>query len=85
MPVRKTWRTLQLAALVNGAVDRRVGACQLSALMKIRVGGANNASLRARLRANRRDRKAREAHGLKPYPWTLIAKPLRKVGQWQIR
>lgn len=54
-------------------------------LVKMRVGGASNSSLGARLRANRMDRKAWEVNGLKPYPWTLIAKPLRKVGQWWLR
>jgi glycosyltransferase involved in cell wall biosynthesis len=51
-------------------------------LVKMRTGGASNASLGARWRANRMDRKAWEVNGLKPYPWTLIAKPLRKLGQW---
>jgi len=51
-------------------------------LVKMRVGGASNVNLRARLQANRMDREAWEVNGLKPYPWTLIAKPLRKLGQW---
>lgn len=51
-------------------------------LVKMRTGGASNASFAARLRANRMDRKAWEVNGLKPYPWTLVAKPLRKLGQW---
>lgn len=54
-------------------------------LVKMRVGGASNASLRARWRANRMDHKAWEVNGLKPFPWTLVAKPLRKVGQWWVR
>ena len=54
-------------------------------LVKMRVGGASNASLFARLRANRMDRRAWAVNGLKPYPWTLIAKPLRKAGQWWMR
>lgn len=54
-------------------------------LVKMRVGGASNASLRARLRAHRMDRKAWKVNGLRPYPWTLLAKPLRKVGQWWVR
>jgi len=28
------------------------------------------------------DRKAWEANGLRPYPWTLIMKPLRKLPQY---
>jgi glycosyltransferase len=54
-------------------------------LVKMRVGGASNANLKARLRANRMDRKAWDVNGLKPYPWTLLAKPVRKIGQWWIR
>jgi glycosyltransferase len=51
-------------------------------LVKMRTGGVSNASLAARLRANRMDRKAWETNGLKPYPWTLLCKPLRKLPQW---
>lgn len=54
-------------------------------LVKMRVGGASNVSLGARLKANRMDRKAWEVNGLRPYPWTLVAKPLRKIGQWWAR
>jgi len=51
-------------------------------LVKMRVGGISNASLTNRLLANRMDRKAWEINGLKPYPWTLWMKPLRKIPQW---
>lgn len=51
-------------------------------LVHMRTGGVSNASLGNRLRANRMDRKAWKANGLRPYPWTLWMKPLRKVGQW---
>jgi glycosyltransferase len=51
-------------------------------LVKMRVGGVSNSSIRAHLRANRMDRKAWQVNGLRPYPWTLFAKPLRKLGQW---
>jgi glycosyltransferase len=51
-------------------------------LVHMRTGGASNNTLATRLKANRMDRKAWEVNGLKPYPWTLWAKPLRKVGQW---
>lgn len=51
-------------------------------LVHMRTGGVSNASLGNRLRANRNDRKAWAVNGLKPYPWTLTMKPLRKVGQW---
>ncbi len=51
-------------------------------LVKMRTGGVSNVSLKNRLVANRMDRKAWEVNDLKPYPWTLWAKPIRKVGQW---
>ena len=51
-------------------------------LVHMRTGGVSNASLKNRLRANRMDRLAWKVNGLRPYPWTLICKPLRKVGQW---
>ena len=54
-------------------------------LVKMRVGGISNASLRSRIHANRMDRRAWQVNGLKPYPWTLIFKPLRKVNQFFVR
>ena len=51
-------------------------------LVKMRSGGMSNASLKNRLLANRNDRLAWKVNGLKPYPWTLYLKPLRKVGQY---
>jgi glycosyltransferase len=54
-------------------------------LVKMRVGGTSNASLANRIRANRNDRKAWEVNGLRPYPWTLLFKPLRKIPQYFMR
>jgi glycosyltransferase len=51
-------------------------------LVKMRAGGVSNASVRDRLKANRMDRKAWRVNDLQPYPWTLMLKPLRKVGQF---
>jgi glycosyltransferase involved in cell wall biosynthesis len=51
-------------------------------LVKMRTGGVSNVSLQNRLKANRMDRKAWTINALKPYPWTLWLKPLRKIGQW---
>jgi glycosyltransferase len=50
--------------------------------VKMRTGGESNVSLLNRLRANQNDRKAWLVNGLKPHPWTILLKPLRKVGQW---
>lgn len=51
-------------------------------LVCMRVGGASNRSLKARLKANRMDCRAWAVNGLRPYPWTVALKPLRKVSQW---
>ncbi|KPJ90247.1 MAG: family 2 glycosyl transferase [Gammaproteobacteria bacterium SG8_11] len=51
-------------------------------LVHMRTGGASNVTFGNRIKANRMDRRAWQVNGLKPYPWTLWMKPLRKVGQW---
>jgi glycosyltransferase involved in cell wall biosynthesis len=51
-------------------------------LVKMRAGGVSNCSLTNRLHAHRNDRRAWDVNGLRPYPWTLWLKPLRKVLQW---
>jgi glycosyltransferase len=51
-------------------------------LVNMRIGGESNVSLSNRLIANRNDRKAWDVNGLRPYPWTVLFKPLRKIGQW---
>lgn len=52
------------------------------AVIKMRVGGVSNASLKNRLKANREDKRAWEMNGLKPKPYTLILKPLSKLLQF---
>ena len=54
-------------------------------LVKMRTGGKSNASLKNRLMANWFDRMAWKVNGLKPYPWTLTMKPLRKIGQYLLK
>ena len=51
-------------------------------MVKMRIGGISNASLKHRFMANRMDRLAWKVNDLKPYPWTLYLKPLRKIGQY---
>jgi len=53
-------------------------------LVKMRSGGASNASIINRFKANRMDRKAWEINRLSPYPWTTCLKPLRKIGQFRV-
>jgi glycosyltransferase len=54
-------------------------------IVKMRVGGVSNASLRNRLRANREDRLAWKINHLTPYFFTLYMKPLRKISQFLIK
>ena len=54
-------------------------------IVKMRTGGVSNASIKNRISANRMDRKAWSVNGLRPYPWTLFFKPLRKVHQFIVR
>lgn len=64
-------------------VRHRLKAAYLpEVLVKMRTGGVSNSTVTNRLRANKMDRMAWTVNGLCPYPWTLLMKPLRKVGQW---
>lgn len=51
-------------------------------IVKMRIGGMSNSSLRNRLRANREDKRAWEINELKYKPYTFFFKPLRKLGQF---
>jgi len=51
-------------------------------VVRMRIGGVSNVSLLNRLKANREDKKAWEINGLKPKPYTLLFKPLSKLGQF---
>lgn len=51
-------------------------------IVKMRLGGASNSNLLARLNANLKDKKAWEVNGLKPYFFTLFLKPVRKIKQF---
>jgi glycosyltransferase len=54
-------------------------------LVHMRTGGLSNISLTARLKANRMDRHSWRVNNLRPYPWTILAKPTRKLMQWWLR
>jgi glycosyltransferase len=56
-----------------------------SVLVKMRTGGASNASLNSRLRANQEDRQAWAVNGLQPFWFTLYLKPMRKISQFILR
>lgn len=51
-------------------------------IVKMRSGGMSNSSLKNRIRANKEDRLAWKINGLKPYFFTLYAKPIRKIVQY---
>jgi len=51
-------------------------------LVKMRVGGKSNASLKNRIIANKNDRLAWKVNELRPYPGTLMLKPILKIGQF---
>lgn len=51
-------------------------------LVKMRVGGKSNASLKNRIKANLEDRRAWKVNGIKPGVFTLFQKPLSKLGQF---
>lgn len=51
-------------------------------IVKMRIGGVSNISISNRLKANREDKKAWLVNGLKPKPYTLLFKPLSKIGQF---
>ena len=54
-------------------------------LVLMRAGGMSNASLKHRIRAHREDWKAWRMNGFQPSPFTMLAKPLRKLPQFLSR
>jgi len=64
-------------------VKHRITTAYIPEIMvRMRSGGMSNATLKNRLLANRNDRLAWKVNGLRPYPWTLYFKPLRKLRQY---
>ncbi len=51
-------------------------------IVRMREGGISNITLKNRIKANREDKKAWIINDLKPKPFTLIFKPLSKIGQF---
>jgi glycosyltransferase involved in cell wall biosynthesis len=54
-------------------------------LVKMRTGGASNASFGARWRANRKDKEAWSVNELTPFWFTLQLKPIRKLTQYILK
>ncbi len=64
-------------------VRHHIPVCYLPEVtVRMRAGGASNASLRNRLRANLEDRRAWAMNDLRPRFYTLFLKPISKLGQW---
>lgn len=51
-------------------------------LVKMKVGGQSNATVKNRIKANKEDRLAWRLNGLSPLPFTTVLKPLRKITQF---
>lgn len=51
-------------------------------IIKMRVGGVSNHSIKNRINANKEDRKAWEINGIKPKWYTLGLKPISKITQF---
>jgi glycosyltransferase len=51
-------------------------------IVKMRTGGVSNKTLQNRIAANVNDRLAWKVNEIKPYPFTLFCKPLRKLIQF---
>lgn len=56
-----------------------------SVLVKMRVGGKSNVSLRNRLRANAEDRNAWRVNGMQPPIGIRFTKPMRKIPQYFVK
>lgn len=52
-------------------------------LVRMRTGGSSGRTLSARLRAHANDWRAWSRNGLSTFPWRVVFKPLRKVGQFR--
>ena len=64
-------------------LKNKLSACYLPEVtVRMRTGGASNANLFNRFRANREDRLAWKMNGLRPKFYTLYLKPLLKVPQY---
>ncbi len=53
-------------------------------MVRMRVGGVSNVTIKNRILANRNDKKAWEVNQLTPYPFTFLCKPVRKILQFII-
>ena len=51
-------------------------------MVRMGSGGISNKTLAQRLRAHCKDREAWRVNDLRPYPWTLLMKPVRKIHQF---
>jgi glycosyltransferase len=79
-------RSADYELMLRFLLKHRIKAVYLpEVLVKMRLGGLSTSSFSGRIQANREDRIAWSLNGLKPLPWTLFLKPLRKLGQYHWR
>ncbi len=52
--------------------------------VRMRMGGVSNGSFQNRLKANKEDRIAWKINHLKPWPFTVYLKPVRKIVQYKL-
>lgn len=76
-------RAADYELMLRMLLKHRVSSSHLpKVLVKMRIGGASNASIKARMHANREDRMAWKVNGLKPKWLTLVRKPFSKILQY---
>ena len=61
---------------------RLSSACIPGFWVAMRLGGASNATVRNRVRANHFDRQAWKVNGISPFPGFRVLKPMRKIPQF---
>jgi len=69
--------------MVRMLFKNNLHACWIpNVLVKMRSGGKSDGNISSRIRANQEDQLSWTMNGLKPYWFTLILKPIRKIGQF---
>ena len=69
--------------MVRMLFKHKLNACWIpNVLVKMRSGGQSDGNLSSRIRVNREDKISWTLNELKPYWFTLLLKPLRKIGQF---
>lgn len=79
------WGAADYELLIRFMYKNKLKVSYLPEIMvKMRIGGQSNRSFSNRLRAHLEDREAWRINNLKPYFWTILIKPIRKIPQYFI-